>query len=247
MKTILTTAMMLFSLVGTANGAGTVELKKIAFNDIGMGGRMIRMSDEGIFLDDAGMCLEGTLTLKVNGFAGQRLICVLHTLDEEENTMADSHGEALSMYAFVPQGAQATCNVKVKVPYVWLSLDSKPSRIPFGVTVLNAKQEVVSEGIIDLDPRDVQVDGSKLPQKMMGDMFGGADGGELMGDIIGGLFGGNTARVEHVCGACDGTGLCPDCYGDAFFDPAACRRCVRDPGICRRCKGNKKETTKVDY
>ena len=153
------------------------------------------------------------------------------------------------MAAFRVTGNQYNCNLRIKLPYQWLPLDKKPSRIPFGVVILNSKQETVGSGIIDLDPRDVKVDGNQLPQKMMSDLFSGDgdDEGFGMGDLIGGLLGGESTTARMVCNSCDGMGLCPECYGDAFFDPAVCRRCSQDPGICRRCKGNKKESVRLDY
>ena len=80
--------------------AGQIEFKTMKFNSMGMSGRMIRLNDNGIFLDDAGFHLEGTLTMKITGMRGQRLICILSPVDPEGNMMADRRGDLSNLTAF---------------------------------------------------------------------------------------------------------------------------------------------------
>ena len=67
-----------------------------------------------------------------------------------------------------------------------------------------------------------------------------------MVDMLGSLFGSSDAESTQPCTACDGTGICPHCDGDAYFDPSSCRKCAADPGICRRCKGTGSITIEYD-
>ena len=70
MKTIVLRTWIFTALVWLASTvtlkAGTVEVLGIKISNLGMGGRMIRFGDDGIFLDDAGMHLEGVVNLKIN-------------------------------------------------------------------------------------------------------------------------------------------------------------------------------------
>lgn len=237
-------------LLSNGAWAGDIEFKTMKFNNLGMTGRMIRIGDNGIFLDDAGMHLEGTLTMKITGMRGQRLICVVAPLDHEGNMLADRRGGLSNLTAFRVNGDAFTKELPVEIPYTWLDLEHERASLSFDVTIVNSKLEEVAKTVIQVDPRNINVNSDQLPSKMMGDIFGGGggdDGGAgLLGSMLGGLFGGSDATSEHICSACDGTGLCAECYGDAFFDPSQCRRCAQDPGICRRCKGAKKETVEID-
>jgi hypothetical protein len=246
MKKLL--ALLSVVLFSNSIWAGNIEFKVMKFNNLGMTGRMIRLSDNGIFLDDAGMHLEGTLTLKVTGMRGQRLICVLSPLDSEGNLLADRRGELCNLTAFKVNSDASTIELPVEVPYTWINTKERELSLNFNVTIVNSKVEEVAQKVIQVAPENVNVNSNDLPSKMMGDIFGGGDGdgGDMLGGLLGGLFGGSDATSEHICSACDGTGLCSNCYGDAFFDPSQCRRCAQDPGICRRCKGAKKEKVDID-
>ena len=249
LQSLLAVAIMLLTSV-SAIAAGTIELKSLSFNNIGMGGRLIRMGDNGILIDNAGMHLEGQLNMRVNGYMGQRLICAIAPVDAEGYSLADGNGNCIALVAFKVTSNQFTKNLPIEIPYTWIQADGNSVNLTFDVTILNSSVEEVAHKVITLNPNDVNIDRSNIGNKMLGDVLGfGGDGGseaDLMGGLIGGLLGGPSASQEYICNACDGTGLCPECYGDAFFNPSICRRCAQDPGICRRCKGAKKETVDVD-
>ena len=247
-KTFSVVALMLLGLADAAQ-AGTVQFGKMIINNMGGGGRMVRMGDNGIFLDQTGFCMESEVTLKLNGFNNQRLVLVVMPADVDGNVFEDRRGEMMTMVGFKVMGNQASKTVKVKLPMTWVYENDKKVRLTFQLSVLDSDVNEVASKLVTINPTDVNIDRNQLPGKMMGDIFGGGDdedGGDLVGGLLGGLFGGPSATQEHLCSACDGTGLCPDCYGDAFFKPSSCRRCGNDPGICRRCKGNKKEKVEVE-
>ena len=249
-KTIAITALMLFPAASSVQAGGKVTFQSLIFNNMGMGGRMIRISDNGIFLDDAGMHFEGLLKMKVTGLRGERLICIVAPVDKDDNVMEDRQGELSNLTAFRVTSDNFTKTLPVEIPYTWINMERKEMSFRFDVTIVNSKMEEVGKQIIQVAPQDITVDRANMANKMAGDMlgFGGGDGGGLdVGGLLGGLFGGSDATSEHLCSACDGTGLCAQCYGDAFFDPSKCRRCAQDPGICRRCKGAKTETVEIDF
>lgn len=243
----------MLSSAETIHAESPITIKGLTLDRVAMGGRMYRMGDNGLFLDDAGMSMEATLSLTATGMTGQRLIAIINPLDAEGNILADSEGEAMTMIPFRVTGDGKLCTMTFRIPYGWLPIDQKKKKIEkmqFGITVMNAKKEEIFAEVYSYDPRNFKTDRENMPNQLMGDLFSGGGGngpGMGLGDLLGGMFGGNTATTEHLCGACDGMGVCPQCYGDAFFDPSVCRRCSQEPGVCRRCKGNKTETTKVNY
>ena len=253
LRNVILAIVTMLSLTETTQAASPVTIKGLTLDRVAMGGRMYRMSDNGLFLDDAGMSMETTLTLSVTGMTGKRLIAIIHPLDNEGNILADDEGEAMTMVPFRVSGDGKNCRMTFRLPYGWLPIDQKNKKIEkmkFGISVLDSKKEEIFSEVYTYDPRNFKTDSKNMPDQLMGDIFGGGGGngpGMGLGDLIGGMFGGNTATTEQLCGACDGMGVCPQCYGDAFFDPSVCRRCSQEPGVCRRCKGQKTETTKVNY
>jgi hypothetical protein len=240
-------ALIMFALSNVAQ-AGTVDILGMSINNLGMGGRMIRLADGEIFLDDAGMHLEGVVKLKITGFNGQRLVCALAPLNAQGETLEDRVGVCANLTGINVASDQQTVNLAVAVPYGWMDLGNERATFSFKVIILDSDVKTVVSKVVNVAATSINIDRDNLPNKLMGDLLGGGSGGGGldMGSLLGGLLGGPSATSESVCGACDGTGLCPECYGDAFFDPSMCRRCSRDPGICRRCKGTKTETVNIE-
>lgn len=242
-------AFVLMGLTGSAR-AGNVEFGKMIINNMGAGGRMVRMGENGIFLDQTGFCMESEVTLKLNGFNGQRLVLAVMPADADGSLFEDRRGNLMTLTGFKVMGGQANKTVKVKLPMGWVYGNDKSVRLTFQLAVFDSEVNEVASKLVTINPKDVNINHEQLGGKMMGDLLGGGDddagGGDMLGGLLGGLFGGSDATQEHICSACDGTGLCSECYGDAFFNPASCRRCGNDPGICRRCKGAKKEKVEID-
>lgn len=253
LKSVVAVACFLMAFGDSVKAQGSsVEILSMRFDQMGMGGRMVRGGNEGIFLDDAGMHFEGYIKMKVNGYVGQRLVCMVEPLDKDGDRLADGKGQLMNLTAFNVKSDKFNGELNVDIPYGWLQLDQKPSKLSYVVTIIDPESEAVAQKTVDVDPMSIKVDGDKMGSKMMGDIFGVSGSNEkevaagvMMNGLLGGLFG-PSVTAEHTCGACDGEGLCPQCYGDAFLKPSLCRRCSRDPGICRRCKGTGKETVGID-
>jgi len=239
--------LMMFACTPTVL-AGTVEILGMTIDNLGMNKRMIRMGDDGIVLDNAGLNLESTVKLRITGFVGQRLVCAVAPLNAQGEELADRIGVCANLTGINVTSDQQTVNLKVPLPYGWMDLQQERLNLSFKVLIFNSDVQRVAGKVVEVPTTSIHIDHDNLPAKMMSDLLGGGgDGGGLdMGGLLGGLLGGPSISSEEICGACDGTGLCPECYGDAFFDPSMCRRCSRDPGICRRCKGEKTETVNYD-
>ncbi len=234
------------TIVSSSIAGGGVELRNITLDDIGMGGRMMRISDNGnLFIDEAGICLEGHISLRVTGHNGQRLFCIVAPIAGDGELLADNYGEAMNINAFKVNSTQGN-KVRFRIPYTWLDLENKRTQISFYVSVVNADFTEIGNGTISLDPHKINIDTSNMPERMLGDILGGNDRFGL-GDLFLGMMGANTASIKKQCISCDGSGLCPQCDGMGFFKPSICNRCSHDPGICRRCKGAKIETTRISY
>lgn len=256
MQTMMKCAMLLTLLLGlsqTVMAAEEVEVGDISLTDVSMGGRLVRMGNNGLILGSTGMSLKGTVGMKINGYEGRRLICMLQPLTEKDEVLEDKRGDLMNLIPFIVEGDGA-CAVEVKVPYGWLDLSKKPKTIHFGVTILDNKGDALAQKVVVIETNKMKINGNVSPERMLGEMMSGDgsgsdddSGGGLLGGLLGGMFGGSSATAEHICSACDGTKLCPACEGDAFFDPDICRRCSRDPGFCRRCKGTGKESVNVSY
>lgn len=221
-----------------------VEITGMSIDNVGMGGRLIRLTESSIFLDDSGLHLEGAVNIKASGFQGKRIICMLEPLDANGERQADRQGDALSLWAVNVPNAQYAGKIKVSVPYGWLDLENKRQYLSFAVTLFDSELQELTRKTVQVDAQSIKIDGNKAGHKIAGDLLGGSEG--LMGGILDGLLGGSTAKAESLCRSCDGTGICPECEGDGFFSPSVCRRCAKDPGICRRCKGEKKESVEYD-
>ena len=251
-KTLVMTTIMLFAASECIQAQGIIEIKSMKFDQMGMGGRMVRLSDNGIFLDDAGMHFEGFINMTINGFVGKRLVCMVEPLDKDGDRIADRKGQLMNLTAFNVKSNQFNGELNVDIPYAWMDLKSKPTKFSYVITIIGPDGEPISSKTLNVDPQTIKVDGNKMGAKMMGDMFGvkgnsekDVAAGVMMEGLLGGLFG-PSVTAEHTCSACDGEGVCPECYGDAFLNPSLCRRCSRDPGICRRCKGSGTETVDID-
>lgn len=235
---VLTAMVMLATM--HLNAQSNTVIKDMTLKDIGMGGRMMRMSENSIFLDDAGMHFEGYINMDLKKHVGKRIVCIVNPLDTNGNILYDEKGEMMNMKAFVVEQANTTLNVDI--PYMWLNLTEKQNYFPFGITLLETVDKAIVVEIVNVDSTKISVDRQNIGDKLASDLLGGSEGIAEM--FLGGLFGADE-EIEHTCHACDGDGICSECYGAAFFDPSKCRRCAKDPGICRRCKGSGKETISV--
>lgn len=238
---------MLFAAQSTVCGQ-TLEIGKVSIDNIGLGQRMIRLDDNGgIFLDDAGMCLEVTVGIEAKGLAGKRVFAMVFPLDPDENSMADQNGDAMSVGAVNIPGATYSGKIVVPMPYQWIITEENKKRqaVKMGVALSLFDEEYTVSKVVDLQESDINIDRNKVGSKLMGDMFGGSEG--LMGSVLDGLFSTSDAEATMTCPACDGTGLCGKCDGMGFFDPTSCRKCSRNPGICTRCKGEGAITVEVDF
>ena len=253
LKSLVAVAFFMFAFGDSVMAQNSsIEIKSMKFDQMGMGGRMVRLSDDGIFLDDAGMHFEGYINMKINGYMGKRLVCMVEPLSTKGKKLADERGQMMNLTPFNVKSDQFSGELNVDVPYAWIEMDQKPTNFSFEVTIIGPDGKPIANKVLSVDPRTMKVDSDKMGSKMMGDIFGVSGNSEqevaagvMMNGLLGGLFG-PSVTAEHTCGACDGEGLCPECYGDAFLQPSLCRRCSRDPGICRRCKGSGKETVGID-
>ena len=231
---LLLAAFISIATLTGANAANSINSLKI--DNIGMGSRMIRMGKSGIILDNAGLCLEGKVSVTVEGQRGRRLLCILQPV-QNGSFLKDRKGDVMSVLAFEPQSNSHTCSLPVEIPYSWLGIDlmsNKQTVKDFTVDVMIVdldKVDPLASKVITLTVEDIKIDRNQLPNHLLGSLFGGDS---VDGDFI------------TKCSACDGTGVCSNCDGDGFLDPSICRKCAEDPGICRRCKGLGKEGTEVD-
>lgn len=231
---LLLTAFLSIAALTGASAADSVNSLKI--DNIGMGSRMIRLGKAGIMLDNAGFCLEGKVSVTVEGQRGQRLMCILHPV-RNGSFLKDRKGDLMSVLTFEPESDNYTCSLPVEIPYSWLGIDmmsNKQTVKDFTIDVMIValdKNSTLASKVITLGGDDIKIDREQLPNHLLGSLFGGDS---VDGDFI------------TKCSACDGTGICSKCDGDGFFDPSICRKCAEDPGICRRCNGLGKEGTEVD-
>lgn len=236
-------AILLLMAVSATVQAATVSIGAVKIENMGMNKRMVRINDNGIFLDNTGMCVEVSVNINAKGLAGKRVICSVNPLDGEGNVLGDKLGEAVSLGAINIPTDNFTGKVVIPLPYEWVYTESNRKGINLGVAASCFGMENVEEAkAVVLSDADIKIDRSKLANKMMGDMLGG----DPMGMLIGGLFDTSDAESTETCPSCEGTGVCPHCDGDAYLDPAECRKCASDPGICRRCKGEGTITIKYD-
>lgn len=231
---------MVMSATMHLNAQSNIVVKDMTLKDIGMGGRMMRMDENRIFLDDAGIHFEGYINMNLKEHVGKRIVCIVNPLDTNGNILYDNKGEMMNMKAFVVKQANTTLNIDI--PYAWFNLTEEQNYCPFGITLLETIDNAIAIEIVNVDLTKISVDRQNIGNKLTSDLLGGSDG--VVDLFLGGLFGADE-EIEHTCHACDGEAICSECYGVAFFDPSICRQCAKDPGICRRCKGSGKETISV--
>lgn len=240
---------MLMLAVTVGVSAASLSVNSVKVENIGVNKRMIRLTDAGLLVGNAGMCVEVLVDIKATGLAGRRVVCSVAPLDEDGNMYGDSQGEAASTVAVTVPNANYSGRLMLPLPYQWVmnQTSQKLESLKLGVTLACVGPEkIIEEKEVNLTENDIRIDHSKLGGKFMSDIFGGGSGGGLMGGLLGGLFDTSDAESTQTCPVCDGTGVCPHCDGDAFFDPKVCRKCANDPGICRRCKGEGTVTIKID-
>lgn len=241
-------SLFIFSLLFPALGhAASLQIGRVNVQNVGIGKRLVRLNDSGIFLDDSGLCLEVSVNFHSSGLAGERVICLLHPLDADGNILGDQSGEAVSLGAVTIPTSNYNGTLVIPMPYQWVLADKdRKQSVSMGVSLACMGDESVGEDkIITLTEAEMNIDRNSIGSKMMSDVFGSP--GDMMGGLFEGLLGGSDAEATQPCSACDGTGICPHCDGDAYFSPSACRKCSSDPGICRRCNGTGKVTVKYDF
>lgn len=232
-------------------GGDIVKVHGMVIDNVGMGMPVVRWRDAGIFLCDTGMSLIGKVTMTVNGLAGKRILMMLQVYDEEGKLRADNSGSAAYFTPLQIPSNSYSCEVEVRIPYVWIDLQNKPTEFNFGVAMYdfesNMEKPMFAMSEIKMDPASIQVDGNAVQGQILSDMFGGGSmGGMDLGGLMGAMLGGGTDTAEHTCVKCDGTGVCEYCDGDAYFKPSICRKCAQNPGICRNCGGTGTTTVKLD-
>lgn len=223
--------------------AATLTIGRVTADNIGMNKRVVRMNDNGILLDNSGMCLEVTVNFTASGLAGERVICCVAPLSPDGYMLSDRMGDAVSLGAINVPSDNYSGKFNIVLPYTWITKGDKMNikSLNLGVSLICPDEENVSaEKSVALTENDIHIDGRNLGGKLMTDMFGSPL------DMLGGLFGGGDVEATHDCPACDGTGVCQHCDGDAYFSPSVCRKCSSDPGICRRCKGTGTITVQYD-
>lgn len=242
-------ALALLAVTVSAQTEQKVEFVSMTFDAVGIGGRMVRLGDNGIFLSDAGMHFEAPLTLKATGYRGRRVVCVVMPLDNDGNSYVDGKGEVMTLIPFTPSSDKFTGTLNVEVPYAWLDMENKPTTMKFAMGIINPEtMEMEDPAVLTVDLTKMNIDREHVGEKLLGDVLGvgSTNSSDMLGGLIGSFFGGSDATARSLCSACDGMALCPVCYGDAFLDPSRCRRCSNDPGICRRCRGTGKESVDID-
>lgn len=233
-------------------GPCPLTLDKVSVTNVGLNKRMLRMDDNGLIVDNAGMCLEVTVAFSAKGIPGRRVICELTPLDANDNYFVDSKGEVAAMEGVTIPSSDWSGKVMIPLPYTWVVTDEnkKLGYVKLGVTLaMMGEEEIKDTQIVKIANDDMKLSDKKnLGNKLMGDLFGGSSsgGGGLMGGLLGAMLDTSDGEITQKCPNCDGTGVCSHCDGDGFFDPQVCRKCANDPGICRRCKGEGEITVKYD-
>lgn len=230
----LIAAIMIATLTSTvAFAAPSGSINNVLVHTIGMGKTLIRMGENNIFLQKSGLCFEGTISFTVKGCLGKRLICSVSPI-EDESYLADNKGTLSALYGFTPRTASYNGKVDFQMPVSWLGIDifsknQEPRTMTIYIDIIDpATGNTIAADIVTLNN-----DNTKFDQN------------SSMASTISGMFGGVSGDLINSCAACDGTGICNSCYGDAFFDPKVCRKCANHPGICRRCNGEGEEGTDI--
>lgn len=216
-----------------ATAAGSVTA--LLLDNITMNNPMFRLTkDANIILDKQGISIEGYVTVNVKNHRGDRILCFIKPI-VDGNCFEDDKGDCEILVAFTPNSDSSTVNVPFAIPYSWLGIDmsnktDKPKSWQVQVQVMDlTDSNDIAWALFDIQPENVQINQQDLPMHMVESLFRGSADGDL----------------THTCTACDGSGLCAECYGDAYLKPSICRRCSDSPGICRRCKGIGEEGTNI--
>lgn len=227
-----------------------VTIGTVKVDDFGADKLFYRLSDRSdLLIDEASMCFEMSVNYNARNLNGKRVFCVLTPVDSEGYCYSDNVGSASSLQADDVRSADYNGSFHIIMPHQWLiTKDAQKSRqIRLMVEIFTVEDNGLSvEKEVVLKEEDLKLDNSKLPGKIMSDIFSGS-GSDAIGGLLDGLFGGSSASSTQKCPACDGTRLCQGCDGVGFFFPEECRKCSNHPGVCRRCKGTGTETVKVDF
>ena len=249
-KPVIFLLALMASLCPVKIDAATLSIGKVSIDDIGMSRRLLRMNDNGLIVDQSGLCLEVSVNINASGIMGKRVICEVVPLSSDGRTWVDAKGEVAAIEGVTVPTNSYSGKVVLPMPYSWIvNEDSQKSKtVCMMVTVACMEEDgLVESKDITIQESDINIDKKQIGNKLMSDMLGGGSGGGgLMEGLIGGLFDTSDAESTEPCPACDGTCVCVYCDGDGFFDPKSCRKCANDPGICRRCKGEGTVTVKYD-
>lgn len=230
----------------------SVSIGVVKIDNIGMNKRMVRLSENGLIVDNAGMCVEVNVKVKATGLAGGRLLCQVMPTDQEGNMYEDKYGLISSSGAINIPTSNFSGDMTIPLPFAWVINDAnqKMESVNLGVSLIcfgdEEEDDIEDSKIVHLSGADIDIDRSQLGRKLIGDALGFSDEAGAMETLLGGLFDTSDAESTQPCPVCDGTGVCQHCDGDAYVDPRVCRKCNADPGICRRCKGTGTVTIKYD-
>lgn len=209
-------------------------VRSVTMDDILLSNDMFRITENGLIYDHGGFSFAGTLNVNVTGMRGKRVICFVSPV-VNGSSMADNYGECTAIYPFTPTSENFNKAIKVALPISWFGIDIFSNNTTLESLQLNVAlydlngDKFISEALIDLDQSNMDFRREDIADNMLMQFLGG----------------GVSGNVIHTCTACDGTGLCDNCYGEAYIDPSVCRKCASNPGVCRRCKGKGEEGMNV--
>lgn len=213
---------------------GTV--RSVMFKDFTFDNPIFRLTESGLALNQYGFSFAGTVGVTVNGVRGHRIACIVSPI-VSGSYMEDQYGQCAAVYAFTPNSDSYSANIPIAMPYQWFGIDlfgnnTDLESLHLGIWLVDfTGDKDLAEEIIELNSSNMNFRKDDVSPDMLASLLGGG----VSGDVV------------HTCAACDGTGLCDSCYGDAYLDPSICRKCSANPGICRRCKGKGKEGSDIRY
>lgn len=250
MKMIFKLMLAVFALSAMPADAATLSIGRVSIDNVGMNKRMLRLNDYGLMVDHSGLCVEVTVNFNIEGLMGDRVVCEVAPLGANGGYLEDSKGDAAAVEGITVLSNSYSGKVVVPLPYSWVMNEGNKSRQAVRLLVTLASfgdDQIIEQKEVTLSGSDINIDGRKMGNKLMGDILGGGSGGGgLVGGLLGSLFDTSDAESTQECPSCEGCGVCPHCDGDGFFVVSACRKCQQDPGVCRRCKGEGTVTIKID-
>lgn len=195
-------------------GKDTLTVMGMVINNFGLGKPVMRWLNNKVFLSNTGPGLIGKVQMTVTGQAGKRLLMMFCVYDENGNPQDDASGQTSYFTPMQIPSDRYSCEVEVRIPYMWIDLQKKPTALQFGVAMydFDSKRDnaLLGMSVITMDPASIE------------SLLGGSD------------------TAGHTCMRCGGTGLCEYCGGIGFLRPSLCENCSQNPGICSSCGGSVK-------